>query len=615
MKSETITANYPRVRVANFTDMDVPGHTAITVNSADPSEAVARLRRYTDLPYVFVLEPGQVDFVSKIMNALKAIRSPCYPYGVFVIGDLTPPPEFPEVAVRFCSRDELDTLSEEISEAARKALIFDKSLLVIENQKPIPADVDVLIVGAGITGMYAAKRLKEKGLSFFIAEKDEIVGGIWSKYANITSQVNTSEAAYRLFDHETRTNRDHSYTAQMLEDLHQLSIELQEAVFTGTAVERVTRKNDSYRSSLVRDGVMAEITSKGVILAVNDRVGEPREISWPGEDHFSGTITTGHSDEAAGVDWAGKRVAVVGMGAFAVENARTALEAGAEHVTVVCRRHGTVCPKIIDYLNFSTPYDEHFEHDKKSNMRNMMLWKKLYGLSGATEPECWMGKIKHTGHTISVSDLWFVAHYLEKLETVTGSVSELYDNGLIVDGKEKIQADIIVKCVGFHRNASSVKSLCDYTEMYNNNYIDKDFMYLADAYIDDDAFNSFFGSSVLEMTKFYIDVYLEYFDKPGFQKMIKTDGIVRIDIEDRSWSHYINGATALVRAYPQLNKAAERQVNQRTAAFHETHDLATYIEANKREWIDSHSALAGRVMKEEECLPYLFERLAEKKLD
>jgi hypothetical protein len=29
-------------------------------------------------------------------------------------------------------------------------------------------------------------------------------------------------------------------------------------------------------------------------------------------------------------------------------------------------------------------------------------------------------EVKHDGHTISVSDVWFVAHFLEKLCTKTG---------------------------------------------------------------------------------------------------------------------------------------------------------------------------------------------------
>ena len=139
---------------------------------------------------------------------------------------------------------------------------------------------------------------------------------------------------------------------------------------------------------------------------------------------------------------------------------------------------------------------------------NMMYWKKLYDLSGATQPECWMGKIKHDGHTISVSDIWFVGHYLKKIETITGEISSLNENGVIVDGQTPIDADVVVNCVGFERNTSSARRLSGYHEPYNNNYLAKDFMYLADAYIDSNAFNSLFGSSVLEMVKFYIEVFI-----------------------------------------------------------------------------------------------------------
>jgi hypothetical protein len=37
--------------------------------------------------------------------------------------------------------------------------------------------------------------------------------------------------------------------------------------------------------------------------------------------------------------------------------------------------------------------------------------------------------------------------------------------------------------------------------------------------------------------------------------------------------------------------------------------METYIAANKREWRDTHSMLAGKPMREEECMPYVFEKL------
>ena len=68
------------------------------------------------------------------------------------------------------------------------------------------------------------------------------------------------------------------------------------------------------------------IKCDGVVLAINDRVGLPRPLSVPGMDEFQGVMADGTSDLLKGTDWTGKRVVVFGMGAFAVENVRTALE-------------------------------------------------------------------------------------------------------------------------------------------------------------------------------------------------------------------------------------------------------------------------------------------------
>lgn len=154
-----------------------------------------------------------------------------------------------------------------------------------------------------------------------------------------------------------------------------------------------------------------------------------------------------------------------------------------------------------------------------------------------------------------------------------------------------------------------MKEICAYDEMYNTNYLDKDMMYLADAFIDDHAFNSFFGSSVLEMVKFYVEVFLLFFGTADYEAMCRTDGIVKVPIEDRRWSHYIEGAMCLVRKDPRIREIANRQVEERTRSFLEAHDVASYIRENIREWVDTHTLLAGRVMKQEECLPYVYKKL------
>ena len=616
---QPINSNGPAdIRIANFTKLELPWKNVLNFNLTDARQIADEIRRYADLPYIYLLSNAQIEMIIELLTKLKSIRSSCYPYAFVLIenSDRANSIELSadEFDVDVIKINDVDTemINRKIKDYAASKFAFDKSKLIIENTGLIPNYVDVIIVGAGITGLYAANKLQENNISFCVVDKRDIIGGIWSKYANTTSQVNTSECAYRLIEKRTRSNRDHSTTREILEDIVQISKNISDRIYLNTNVDWIDKTDDLYQVSITRGGKQINLTSKGIILAINDRVGKPRKITWEKQNEFQGQMVSGISDEIKNTDWNNKKVVIAGMGAFAVENARTALERGADHVTVVCRRHGTVCPKIIDYLNFSTPYDENFKHDKKSNLMNLLLWKKVYDQSGATPPECWPRKIKHDGHTISVSDIWFIGHYLNKIETITGNITGMYEKGIIVEDKQYIEADIVVNCVGFHRNASIVKDLCNYREMYNNNYLDKDLIYLADAYIDDDAFNSFFGSSVIEMVKFYMEVYVFFFNRPEFDAMIQSAGIEKMSIEDRRWSHYITAAASLIKNYPNISEIANKQVKQRTKNFLESHDIKTYLSQNKREWIATHSLLAGRPMKEDECLPFVFEKLTNK---
>ena len=607
------------MRLVNLTNLELSMNHQLDLGICDVQTAVNEIRKYADLPMGILYTVDRSEFVTELLEELKKIRSACFPYALFCVGAAEPNSiELKSVSEGvdniLIQTGEMRNAQHIIADYAQNKFSFDSSRLKISSGNHLPEQVDVVVVGAGVTGLYAADQLSKNGISFCVVDQRDIIGGIWSEYANTTSQVNTSEGGYRLIEKAIRSNRDHSPTREILEDIVRLGRGVSESIYLNSRVDWIEKADDAYQLNISNGKGKTYIKSKGILLAINDRVGKPRPIEWPNQSQFKGDILTGISDDAKDFDWKGKNVVIAGMGAFAVENTRTALEGGARHVTVVCRRHGTVCPKIIDYLNFTTPYDEHFLHDKKSNMRNMLLWKKLYDLSGATQPECWPTRVKHEGHTISVSDIWFIGHYLKKIETMAGNITGMDENGVIVDNRHHIDADIVLNCIGFYRNAANVKSICDYTTMYNNNYVDKDFMYLADAYIDDDAFNSFFGSSVLEMAKFYLEVYIRFFGTEDFFSMIETDGIDAISIEDRKWSHYISGAAALIKNYAGIYDKARKQVAKRTQNFLEAHDLETYIAANRREWVDTHSLLAGKALKSEDCLPYVFQKLIDKRL-
>ena len=600
------------MRIANFTNIQLQDENQLSFNTVVVEKIVEEVRKYADLPYIFLVSAEKSDLVSKILTTLKEMKSPCYPYAIITLDALNLGNNFTDLDILRSQSHEANRIVDQIQEYSEKRLKFHIENLHIQNPTPIPDQTDVVIIGAGATGIYAADRLKKSNISFCLIDKRDKIGGIWSMYANTTSRVNSSEASYRLTERVSRSNRDHSATRELLEDFVTLSKNMDENIYLETEVQKVEKIENGYKVIYKKGDVIGSLKSKGIILAINDRVGAPRHIEYSDQSLFQGQIVSGFSDKAREVNWKNKNVVIVGMGAFAIGNARTALEFGANHVTIVCRRHGTVCPKIIDYLNFATPYDENFQHDKKSNTRNMMYWKKLYDTSGATQPECWMGNVKHEGHTISVSDIWFIGHFLKKIETKLGSITSLYDKGVILDNGQKLNTDVIVNCVGFEKNGANAKEICGYKETYNNNYVDKDFMYLADAYIDDEAFNSFFGSSVLEMVKFYMELFVKYFDNPSYYKMIEIDGINKLPLDDRRWSHYIKAATSLIQNDADLYQIAKKQVDNRTKNFLEKHDLKTYLAENKREWIDIHSMLTGKKMTEDQCLPYVFEKLRPK---
>ena len=81
-------------------------------------------------------------------------------------------------------------------------------------------------------------------------------------------------------------------------------------------------------------------------------------MTFPMESFFSGHICYGVSGASDDVDFAGKSILIIGGGAFAAENARTAIEKGASKVVVLSRRRGSVMPALLDYLNFAHPYSQ-----------------------------------------------------------------------------------------------------------------------------------------------------------------------------------------------------------------------------------------------------------------
>ena len=167
---------------------------------------------------------------------------------------------------------------------------------------------------------------------------------------------------------------------------------------------------------------------------------------------------------------------------------------------------------------------------------------------------------------------------------------------------------MVIGCIGFERSSFLAEELTGKSDLSHSNYLDKDMMYLADAEIDENAFNSFYGSSVLEYGKFWTKVYVEGL-KRGDELGSKLWGaeVPFTPIKLRKWSQYIASAANLIKSDPTLEAAAWGIVNNRHGHFMRTMPPTSFVEVNKREWQELHTRLNGGVpVPLEEQLPYFF---------
>ena len=79
---------------------------------------------------------------------------------------------------------------------------------------------------------------------------------------------------------------------------------------------------------------------------------------------------------------------------------------------ILWRRRDLVSPQVVDYLDFVRPFTDRFEHPLAGSAFLVALWRMAYSASAATPPECWAdGVYRPDGHTVSVSDVWFLSHH------------------------------------------------------------------------------------------------------------------------------------------------------------------------------------------------------------
>ncbi|GLZ50271.1 monooxygenase [Actinomycetospora sp. NBRC 106375] len=397
------------------------------------------------------------------------------------------PAPAPELLQRMLSTTMGESVPTEYEHLMREEMGFDPE----PPPRPVPAaevadrDFSVVVIGAGISGLIAAVRLKAAGVPFVVLERGDEVGGVWRTNTYPGAGVDTPSYLYSFSfyprnwsTHFSKRDEVAAYTAEMADHFG-----LREHIEFGVDVEAATWDDDAQRWSVSAGD--RRWSAAAVISAVG-LFNTPKIPDLPGLDTFDGPVfhTAQWPDD---VDLAGRRVAVVGTGASAMQVV-PAVADRTSRLTVFQRSPQWVAPNAeyfapvdddVHWLMAHVPYyhawyrfrlawvfndrvhaslqiDDSWEHpDRSLNAVNdghrryftRYLEQQLAGRPDLVE-KC-LPDYPPFGKRMLLDNGWFAALRRDDVELVTDTVTRLTETGVVTAGGEERAADVVVLSTGF----------------------------------------------------------------------------------------------------------------------------------------------------------------------
>jgi cation diffusion facilitator CzcD-associated flavoprotein CzcO len=350
----------------------------------------------------------------------------------------------------------------------------------------MPAEhFDVLIVGAGISGVAGAYHLQQQcpGKSFTILECEDSFGGTWWTHRSpgIRSDSDLHTFGYRFkpwVGPPIATAQEIlTYMGEVIEE-NQLAQHIRYK-------HRIVQANWSYDDSLWT--VMAERGDTGETLRFTAnflwmcqgyyRHNEGYTPDWPGMEDFKGRIV--HPENwPDDVDYAGKNVVVIGSGATAA-TVVPAMAATAGHVTMLQRsptyfRTGRNAIELAEELR-ALQVDEAWVHE--ITRRKIMHEQALFTEKCREHPDAVKKFLLDELREILGPDYDIDKHFTPsyrpwrqriafvpdadlfhavadgKASVVTDQIERFNDNAIVLASGETLKADVVVTATGFNMNA------------------------------------------------------------------------------------------------------------------------------------------------------------------
>jgi cation diffusion facilitator CzcD-associated flavoprotein CzcO len=318
----------------------------------------------------------------------------------------------------------------------------------------------IAIIGAGITGVTAAAHCVGHGFEVVIFEAgtEESVGGIWSR-VNDTSGLQIHSLMYR-FHPSVQWKRGYPNRDQILAQVRDLwkRYDLPSRTRFNTRVERAYQ--DDLGRWIINDPSAGRF--EGLIAAIGT-CGDNKIPQVEGMDRFKGEVY--HSSELTGKDAKGKRIAIIGGGASAVEALEYAFAAGADRTSILSRSEKWIIPRNI-IVDTALSFNIFGQETRLSVIPETLLRKFFYRDLENISPPKESGKGLFTDTPMVNSRV--MDHFRDgSAEWVRGDIEGFTEDGVIVNRRargvpkggpghrETVPADMVIMATGFHRPSLS----------------------------------------------------------------------------------------------------------------------------------------------------------------
>jgi cation diffusion facilitator CzcD-associated flavoprotein CzcO len=215
--------------------------------------------------------------------------------------------------------------------------------------QPDPAHFDAIVIGAGFSGLYALKRLRDDlGLRVRVYETGDGVGGTWywNRYPGARCD---SESFYYCYSFDERLAQEWEWSGRYPEQpeieryLNHVAdrFDLRRDIRLGTRVTAAHYDEAANRWTVETD--RGERVSTHFVVSAVGCLSTPSVPDIPGRERFRGAVYFTAQWPREGVDFTGKRVGLIGTGSSGIQ-ATPRIAAEAKHLTVFQRTPNFTVP-------------------------------------------------------------------------------------------------------------------------------------------------------------------------------------------------------------------------------------------------------------------------------